>query len=218
MGGATRASRGVVVGLVVIGLAATAHLVGGARPAPQSPGFVVASLLSVGACAVLSHREWTLGRLLACLAASQLAFHALLHAEHDAAALHWAGPHAQAVESVHVGTAISMPGDLVTTMPSSSPSMVVAHATAVLLSALLLRHGERLQLRVVELLAGIVRGFAPAGRPRVQAVRAPRIGAGAGAVLRTQTWFISRRRRGPPWAVDPTARSITPVSASLGSP
>jgi hypothetical protein len=202
----------------VIALAATAHLVGGARPAPLSPGFVFASLLSVGACAVLSHREWTLGRLLACLAASQLAFHALLQVEHDASALHWAGPHAQGLASVHGGTAMGMPGDLVTTMPSSAPSMVAAHATAVLLSALLLRHGERLQMRVLELLASVVQGFAPAGRPRVPAVRAPRIGAGAGVIPRTQTWFVSRRRRGPPWAVDPTARSITPVSASLGSP
>jgi len=218
VGGAARASRGAVVGLVVIALAATAHLLGGGRTAPPSLGFVITSVLWIVACAALSRREWTFGRLLGCLGASQLAFHAVLGAEHDAAALHWVGPHAAITGTMHAGAALGAPADPATIMPSSSPSMVMAHVAAVILSALLLRHGEQLQLRIVELFAGLVRGFRFAARPRLRAVCAPRIGDVAGAVLTTQTRLTSLLRRGPPWADHHTAWSITPVAASLSSP
>jgi hypothetical protein len=218
VGGAARASRGAVVGLVVIALAATAHLLGGGRAEAPSSGFVLLSVLCIVACAALSRREWTLGRLLVCLGASQLVFHAVLGAEHDAAALHWVGPHAASAGTMHGGAVLVPPADLATAMPSSSPSMLVAHVAAVILSALILRHGEQLQLRIVELFAWLLRGFTFEARPRVRARCAPRIGEVAGAVLRTQTWLTSLRRRGPPWVDDPTAWSITPVAASLSSP
>ena len=215
---ATRASRGVVVGLVVIALAAAAHVAGGGLAAPVSPGFVAVSLLSLVACAVLSCREWTLVRLLAVLAGSQVVFHAVLEVEQDAAGLRWLEKHPVLSGSGPVGPVMAMPGHAATLMPASPVTMVLAHAAAVVTSAVLLRSGERLLLRLIELVAGLVRGFAASVRPRVRAVGAPRLGGRRDVALRTQTRLTSLRRRGPPWADDPTAWSITPVAASLSSP
>ena len=108
MGRATQASRGVIVGLVVIGLAAAAHLVGGGLPAPVSPGFVALALLSLVACAVLSHQEWTLVRQLVCLAGSQVVFHAVLEVERDAAGLRWPVQHPELNGAVEVGPSMLM--------------------------------------------------------------------------------------------------------------
>jgi hypothetical protein len=202
----------------VIVLAAAAHLVGGGMVTPVSPGFVAVSLLSLGACAVLSHREWTLVRLLVCLTGSQVVFHVVLEVERDAAGLRWLVRHAELRGSVDVVPSMAMPGHPAAMMPLSPIPMVLAHAAAVLSSAVLLRSGERLLLRLVELLAGLVPRFETSVRPGVRADVAPRSVGGRGVTLRTQTRLTSLRRRGPPRAVGLTAWSILPAAASLASP
>jgi len=137
VGRATQASRGVIVGLVVIGLAAAAHLVGGGLPAPVSPGFVALALLSLVACAVLSHQEWTLVRQLVCLAGSQVVFHAVLEVERDAAGLRWPVQHPELIGSVEVDPSMLM------TSPAHSERKVHVSRIALTLAWSCLGRGPR---------------------------------------------------------------------------
>jgi hypothetical protein len=220
MHGAARASRGVVVGLVVIALAAAAHLLGGGSAEAVSPGFVVVALGCLAACATLSHREWTLLRLVLCLATTQVVFHVVLAAEHGAAHLSLVGSNAGMVGAagMHVAPTSDMSDGAATTMPALSLAMLSAHASAVLLSALLLRHGELFQLRISELLAGLVRGFTFPVRHPVRPLGAPGVVADTSAFLRTQTRLTPVSRRGPPWADDLTAWSIAAAAVGITPP
>jgi hypothetical protein len=220
MHGAARASRGVVVGLVVVALAAAAHLLGGGSAEAVSPGFVVVALGCLAACAALSHREWTLLRLVLCLATTQVVFHVVLAAEHGAAHLSLVGPNAEMAggAGMHLDAAIGMSDGAAATMPAVPPAMLAAHAAAVLLSAVVLRHGERFQLRIIDLLAGLVRGFTVPVRHQTWPLGVPRVVADTSGFLRTQTRLTPVSRRGPPWADDLTAWSITPAAVGLTPP
>jgi hypothetical protein len=159
--------------------------------------------------------------LLLCLAASQVVFHIVLAAEHDAAHLQLALPHAAMVATggaMHVTTGTVLPGTAEAVMPAGSSAMLLAHVLAVLLSAVVLRHGERCQLRIVELLAGILRGFSfPLPHP-VPDPSAPCLGERPRTDLHTQTRLTSVLRRGPPRPADPAAWSIAPTWVCLTPP
>jgi hypothetical protein len=105
-------------------------------------------------------------------------------------------------------------------MPALSPAMLAAHAAAVLLSAVVLRRGEQFQLRIIELLAGLVRGFTTPLRHRLQPLGAPRVVADTSALLRTQARLTPVSRRGPPWAGDlaATAWSVAPAAVGITPP
>jgi hypothetical protein len=216
-------ARGVIVALVVISLAGTAHLLGGGRPDVVTPGFAVVSLACVAGCAALSHREWTLIRLLLCLTATQVVFHVVLAAEHGAAQVHLVVTGADMVGTTHlpmVGTthlpmvaATGMAGGGAE-MPAISPAMLATHAGAVLLSALLLRHGEQIQLRIVELVTGLLRGFAIPVRRQMQALGVPRAVADTSALLQTRTRPTPVSRRGPPRGQNLTGWSTAATTAS----
>jgi hypothetical protein len=208
-------ARGVIVAFVVIALAGTAHLVGGGQPDVLTPGFAVVSLACLAACAALSYREWTLVRLLFCLSATQVVFHVVLAAEHGAAQVHLVVSSADMVGTPHVpmveATGMAGGADMV----ASSPAMLLAHAGAVLASALLLRHGEQIQLRIVELVTGMLRGFAVTIHRPVQRFGVPRAVADTSALLQTRTRPTPVSRRGPPRAQIRTGWSTAATTAGI---
>lgn len=205
MRGVTRASRGAVVGLVVVALAAAAHLLAGGRFDAASPAFVTVALGCLAACTALSHREWTLARLVLCLATTQVVFHVALAQEHGTVHVSPMGPRADMLGAagMRLESANDMTDGAVSTMSAASPVMLAAHGAAVLLSALLLRHGERLQMRVIELLRGLVRGFRAPTRHQVPPLGARRFVADTSGYLRTQTRRTTLNRRGPPGWMSP---------------
>jgi hypothetical protein len=119
---------------------------------------------------------------------------------------------------MHLDPVIGMSDGTAATMPALSPAMLAAHAAALLLSAVVLRHGERFQLRIIELLAGLVRGFTSPVRHQVRPLGAPGVVADTSALLRTQARLTPVSRRGPPWADDLTAWSIAPAAVGITPP
>lgn len=143
--GAWRLTRGLVVGVTAVGLALTGHWAasGGGLP-PLLLTLGLATLVGVLAVAA-SARRWTGPRLLVVLLAAQWLFHTVFGSATPAGHIQHTAAHTTAPTADHVST--------------MSWSMVAAHVAAALLTAALLRRGERwvgclvdaLALRVVRL-------------------------------------------------------------------
>lgn len=131
--GVLRWLRAGAVALASTCLALVSHLTtGGALPRPSTlfPLLLVVLIVSLG----LAGRRWTIGPLLAMLFGAQALFHVAAEA---GATAHVHGQHVDAA---------SMGGQ-------PSAAMTAAHATAALVTALLLRRGDAWVWRLAELVA-----------------------------------------------------------------
>jgi hypothetical protein len=124
--GAWRVLRGLCVGGTAFGIAIGGHVAGGGQAPPFLPTVALALAFGAG-CVWLSDLRWTTPRLFTVLAMAQVAFHAILM----------------------LLTPAGMPG-----MHGAglSRSMFAGHAAAVLVTTLVLRHGEGWVWRVAKLL------------------------------------------------------------------
>lgn len=139
-----RASRASLQALLVLGLAASAHtLGGGTAPGPVSLG--VLGLLLAPVAWWASGRQLRAGRLLALLGGAQALVHAALTAMSpgvgDGLARH-----------VHGGLPTALgasPAVADHVHPALGPSMLLAHGAATVLAALLLAHAESVLWRAL---------------------------------------------------------------------
>ncbi|WP_019135514.1 hypothetical protein [Cellulomonas massiliensis] len=190
--GATRLGRSVLVASLVVALAAGAHVLGGGHlPAPAVLATAGGVVLAVAA--VATARPLGRGAALVLLGAGQLLLHQVFEAVHGCVV-----PSAVAATShaAHLGTVTS---GSVTCEPAghaSSASMLVAHAAATVVTALVLASTER---AVAVVLGWVVPALPvrpsapPAHRPLPVLVVLPR--PCAAALLRAVP------RRGPPAAL-----------------
>ncbi|QCU77248.1 hypothetical protein E7744_02710 [Citricoccus sp. SGAir0253] len=176
--GPARLLRGWTAAVVATVLAAGSHtLAGGLGSAhdagPHPVAWILTLALAAPLCTALAGRALSWWRLLGAVGASQLLFHAAYSLAAPSAAGHPAGPspdggHAvHAVHAVPAGHALALaPGPAGASALPADPAalgpdpagagMVAAHVLAAVVTVLLLRRGERLALRVVDLAAGLV--------------------------------------------------------------
>ncbi len=197
MPGAMRVIRGTAVGLAVIAVASLGHAAAGGTTHLQTAAFAVVAVLALLGGIALSGREWRLPRLLLTLGAAQLVIHLALSSS---------GRHVTSV-SGHDMPSDGMAGMATTTAePVASSSsglvMLLAHAVAVVLTALLLRKCETWAAHVVEVLRTALRPHFPLPRRLVPVPASPVRWALAPLVLREQLLAFSLTRRGPPRADD----------------
>lgn len=125
-----RLLRGFVVAGVGLGLALAGHVVGGGT-LPLEPWLLLPTALAAAACVLASSRNWSLSRLISALAGLQVFVHATVWLASGPQA---AAPGGTLVEAHHHASA------------SGSPATVTAllgHSLAVIVTALVLRRGER---------------------------------------------------------------------------
>jgi hypothetical protein len=194
-GPALRWARGSAVGTVATGLALLGHVAaGGAAP----PGRDVLLLAAVAAlvCVALSGRRWTWAPLLGVLVSAQIAFHvtfanlampSAVHGDADEPALvHVVGP-----AGLPAPTGMSHHGH-------SGLVMLCAHSAAAVATAWLLRRGEDLCWRVLDLLVASGRAVRAAVLPAVPSpAELSPVAAGA-TTLSLTVLRHAVARRGPP--------------------
>lgn len=166
--GVWRLLRGGVVGATATTLAVAGHSLADGRPPPWT--VIATATIAIGTASILLSRlRWTLPRLLALLLAGQAGLHTLFLVQAPP-------PHAGHVHTGHAPepTASLLPDDL---------EMLAGHVLAALVTALLLRQGERwlcgvldaLGLRVVRLLDAVLTVYAARPQPvPVQVAERPR--------------------------------------------
>jgi len=191
-GGGLRALRLAAFGLAATSLAVGAHLAGGGTP-PAAAATALVGLLCAVAGGMLARRRRGLLDILVVLAAVQVAAHEVL-----------AAAAAGAPGGVPMDGMTGMSVDGMPTDHASGPLMLVAHAVAVSVTAILLARGERL---VHDLTAALARAGARVARrlrrggarcePVVPArVRVPVLLARTGLSLVLVRHLVARR--GPP--------------------
>lgn len=135
--GALRQVRSAVLAVVVLALAATAHVLAGG----ELPTLLVLSGLALGtACATWALTRFRLGRvaILAVLGAGQFLLHQAFELFGPSSAVATTGhDHSAAAMAAQLSSATPMTG-----MTDSLP-MVTAHVLATILAALVVAHGER---------------------------------------------------------------------------
>jgi hypothetical protein len=165
--GAWRLLRGGLVGATATTLALGGHCLAAGRP--PSWTVLTAATIAIGATSVLlSRSRWTLPRLLALLLAAQAGLHTWFLVQ--APAQHAGHAHTGHAHTGHAPepTSALLPDDL---------EMLAGHIAAAVVTALLLRQGERwlcgvldvLGLRALRLLVALV--TVHAARPQPVAVR-----------------------------------------------
>jgi hypothetical protein len=180
--GVWRLLRGGVVGATATTLAVGGHVLAAGRP--PSWTVLATATIAIGAASILLSRlRWTLPRLLVLLLAGQAGLHTLFLEQASP-------PHAGHVHTGHATepTATLLPDDL---------EMVAGHVLAAVVTALLLRQGERwlcgvldaLGLRVVRLLGTTLTVYAARPQPvPVRVAERPR------SYATDDAWW----QRGPP--------------------
>jgi hypothetical protein len=177
-----RLLRGLLICTAGVLPAVGAHVAGGGSG--PSPLLLIALLLgSTAAAAAVSRREWTTLTLVVALSALQILVHGLL----------WVGGlHATHAAAAGVGSSVLHGGG----------AMVAWHSIAIGLSAVALRHGERL----IHLFARLVRsalGSASHALPIPATIGITRVGVRT--QLRPGTLLLDAvHRRGPPVALPAT--------------
>ena len=144
--GVLRATRAALVTLLVVGLAASAHALGGGA----APGLITSGVLAllVGPVAWwCTRRRMTSLRLVVLLGGAQAAVHVALATMAPAAGTATA---AHVHGSLPAGLAAG--GGAVAHASHADPSMLLAHLAGTVLTALLLARGEDVLWRVVVLL------------------------------------------------------------------
>jgi hypothetical protein len=192
-GGALRWTRSAVLTVVLLALAATAHvLAGGNLPSP----LVLSSIAVATTCATFAVTRFRMGRLgaLGLLGTGELLLHLVFETFGAAAGVTSGvvtatGHHHEVVRFASVDT-LTDPGT----------SMIAAHVAATVVTALLVAHGERLLgnllswlaplARVLELAVPVVTGGPRPRRPERPARRP-----------HTLVLVQDRPRRGPPEAL-----------------
>lgn len=174
--GALRVVRGTAVGTAAMSLAAAGHVAGGGSLPPATAASLLG--LTVAGSVALSGRRWTFSALATMLLGVQLVCHVALAGHATAANL---TNHSHAAHG-------------------TSPSMLVAHVLAALVTAVLLRRGESWCWRLVALLSRpvqVARVFST--RPKLKPVaRLVAAADGAPALLRSLLLADAQPRRGPP--------------------
>jgi hypothetical protein len=174
------------VGLV---LAVAGHGVATGEAPQIAPGVLLAAVLVLVGCVVASSRAWTVGRLVAALVGVQVAVHVAL------ALSEVAGP----VDPRLAGVATSVPAHTGTHTHAgsvaSSPTMLAAHAVAVVLAALALARIDH----VVVVLWSLARRLFSTVTVSLVVPTGPRAVArtGAGVVLASRSVLVAPVR-GPP--------------------
>jgi hypothetical protein len=174
--GALRVVRGTAVGTTAMSLAAAGHVAGGGSLPPATAAILLG--LTVAGSVALSGRRWTFSALATVLLGVQLVCHVAL-----------AGPATAANLTNHSHAA-----------HGATPSMLIAHVLAALVTAVVLRRGESWCWRLVALLARpaqVARLFStrPALKPVARLLPAA---DGAPALLRSLLLADAQPRRGPP--------------------
>jgi len=183
-----RLARGTAVAVVGTVLAVAAHLAAGGTAGSVLPALVPAAVVLVG-CLVAAQHAWTLGRLLIALVATQVVVHGsmwLTTGTHDI------DPR---LARLATGHGVHQHPDAAT-----SPTMLLAHAVALLVAALLLAGIDDAVLSIRRLGTAVL-GARPVavrlpGRPAVVPVHAVRARARSRALLVAP-------RRGPPAVLAP---------------
>lgn len=199
-----RAVRGTLASAVAIFVAALFHVAGGGTApgvVPLALSLAFATLASIA----LTSRRLSLWRLTASVVLSQFLFHALFSLG-DGTARFVPADASGALGHLHTGAHLTMTG---AAMPAShadptTPSMWLTHATAVLITVLALRFGERAFWSLFETarvgvlrFARLVAGAAPVPVRVVAVVSA--VAAAEPARLRDLGLPLARlRHRGPP--------------------
>jgi hypothetical protein len=181
--GVWRVLRGGVVGATATALALGGHILAAGRP--PSWTVVAAATVTIGVVSILLSRlRWTLPRLLALLLAGQAGLHTWFLWQQAPP------PHAA---HVHTGHA---PEHAATLLPDDA-GMLAGHVLAAVVTALLLRQGERwlcrvldaLALRAVRLLDAVLTVYAARPQPvPVRVAERPR------SYVTDDAWW----QRGPP--------------------
>ena len=137
-----RTARGIAAACFAVFVAALSHdLAGGGLPSPLA---VVLSLaFGIPLCVMLAGRRIRLWRQAASVAVSQMLLHLLFSLGRDTTGtqLHAPAGHLHAGMHVDVTTGHAMAHTM--TMNDASPSMIVAHVVAGVITIAALRHGER---------------------------------------------------------------------------
>ena len=180
-----RRARGAVVGLVASSVAVGGHVLAGGDAV--TPAVVAALALVVAGSVVASSARWTLPRLLVAVAAAQPAVHGVLWLTSPASGLDPRLGAATAHDAhAHAG---------------SGTAMLLAHAAAVLVAALLLAGLERCALSLWTLVHAVRLATARVTVPAALRLRAEvpaYVAPGTGLVV-----LSSRPRRGPPRLLAP---------------
>jgi hypothetical protein len=186
--GTWRAWRGLAVGLAVVAIAVVGHVAAGGTADIRSTKFLVLALFALPVAWQLSDREWTLPRLLAALAASQVLIHVALQARLFAPAnLPTSAGSLPAAMTMHAAGPLS-------------PHLLMfsSHLVAVVVTAILLRKGELAALALRSLLASLFclsPHLVAANVPELDVVRIP---VASAPVLALRILRASLSRRGPP--------------------
>ncbi len=205
--GALQIGRGLVMGLAIVAIAGAFHAAAGGPVHLSSPLVLLMVVLSFAIAVLLSAREWTLPRLIVVLGIAQV----LIHLGLQFAPEHSVAP--DAASSVDMA-GMDMAG--MATSPSTPPDgswtdglgMLLAHALAVLVTALVLRRGETWLLGLVAALTRTLHGPRPWMLRPIPAAPVVATVASAPSAERSLLFTTCLARRGPPWAWDPTAGSV----------
>jgi hypothetical protein len=178
-----RAARGAAVALVGVVLALAAHALAGGEVVPGIVTLVPLLAVLVG-CVVAARRAWSTGRVVVALAATQVVVHGTA----------WVTSGSATVDP-RLAPMASAPRPHHHTAGGLTPTMLVAHALAVLVAALLLARVDEVVLRLWQL-GRTVLGL----RPVAVAVPIPRLVVPVPAVpaVRRGRALLVSPRRGPP--------------------
>jgi hypothetical protein len=183
-----RAARGSTVALVGLALALVAHVLAGGDVVPGAVTLLPVLAVLVG-CLVAAGRAWTLGRVVAALAAVQLVVHGTAWVTSGSGSIDpRLAPFAPAHVSHHHATA------------GLTPTMLLAHGAAILLAALLLARVDEVVLRLWQLGRSVL-GLRPV--PVALPVAVAVVPAPAALAVRRDRALLASPRRGPPARVAP---------------
>lgn len=164
-----RVVRGVVAGVLSTALAGASHVA--VDPAAPDPVAVAAAVAAaVGVCVLLAGHRMGPVRLGAAVALSQGSYHLLFSLPHGSTA----GAHAGQRADLAAAHPHPPPGALFPDLPSAGTihwPMLLMHLLAVVVTYLLLRHGERAWWSLVDALGALARRVLAPVVPRITAPR-----------------------------------------------
>lgn len=195
--------RGLVFGLVTVGIGVGAHVFAGG----SVPGMLVLVLLTgfVGCvCAVLTRSYRRFPVLLVCLGACQVVIHEFLMAGTAGCTLPVAGAVAPAAAMPGMGTTACLPDARTVAMHMSvTPLMMAAHVGATVLAALVMARGERFAAWLWARANAVCSLFVP-----VLALVAQQLGVSV-----SDPWSSTERGARPPSRAPPSGLVWSPVLA-----
>ncbi len=192
-----RVARGLAVATVGGAVAVGGHVVAGGTP-DLGVGVVAVGLAAAAGCVIASDRAWTAPRLLGALTAIQVAVHGSL----------WLGASGRNVDPRLAGLAdahaalASAPAHAHASAAGLTPAMLLGHAVALVLAAMLLSRTDSVVLALWELGRAVL-GRRPVVRlPRRDVAAASRADLVPGVRRRARALLVSPRR-GPPAVLAP---------------